>query len=258
MMAKSLPHLSNLLFHTVRARLKHELRLYYLHFVWWFVEPVLDMVIYYLVFAILLKQGTDKYIPFLLTGIIFWSWFNRSVQNSASSILQAKELIAQTDIPKSFFPIATVLQDVVKQSFVLVVLLLFLILYGLPVTWSWTALPILIAVQFLLIIGVAVLLAAIVPFFPDFKFIIAAGLHLMFFASGIFYDIDRTLLPVHRTFCYLNPMAGLIRNYRIILLQGLWPDWSYILTVFLSILILLVFSLLLVRRFDHIYPKIVI
>lgn len=257
-MEKSIIHLSNLLFHTVRARLTNELRLYYLHFVWWFVEPLLDMTIYYVVFAILLKQKTDNYICFLLTGIVFWSWFNRSLQNSSTSILQAKEMIAQADIPKSFFPIATVFQDFVKQSFVLAVLLLFLVFYGMPVTWSWMTIPILMAVQLILIIGLAVLFAAIVPFFPDFKFIIAAGLQLLFFASGIFFDIDQTVLPDHRVICYLNPMAGLIRNYRIVLLHGLWPDWSYILATLLSVLILLAFSLLLVRRFDHIYPKIVI
>jgi lipopolysaccharide transport system permease protein len=258
LMVQSLNHLSNLLFHTVRARLTHELRLYYLHFIWWFVEPMLNMATYYVVFAIMLNQKTDNYVPFLLTGIVFWSWFNRSLQNSSSSILQGKELIAQTDIPKTFFPIATVFQDFVKQSFVLIVLLLFLVIYGMPVTWSWTALPILMAVEFILIIGLSVLLAAIVPFFPDFKFIISAGLQLMFFASGIFYDIDRTVLPVHRVLCYLNPMAGLIRNYRIVLLHGLWPDWPYILTTFLSTLVLLIFSMFLVRRFEHIYPKIVI
>ncbi len=257
-MVNSLIHLSNLLFHTVRARLANELRLYYLHFVWWFVEPLLDMGIYYVVFDVLLKQGTDNYIPFLLIGIVFWSWFNRSMQNSSLSILHAKELIAQIDIPKSFFPIARVFQDVVKQSFVMTVLMLFLLLYGLPVTWAWMALPILMAVQFILIIGMAILLAAVVPFFPDLKFIISAGLQLMFFASGIFFDIDRMELPVHRTFVYLNPMAGLIRNYRTVLLHGLWPDWSYILATFLSVLILLIFSLFLIRRFDHIYPKIVI
>lgn len=257
-MEKSIIHLSNLLFHTVRARLANELRLYYLHFVWWFVEPLLDMGVYYVVFAILLKQETDNFIPFLLTGIVFWSWFNRSLQNSSLSILHAKELIAQTDIPKSFFPIATVFQDVVKQSFVLGVLLLFLLLYGLPVTWSWMALPILVIVQLILIIGLSIFLAAVVPFFPDLKFIITAGLQLMFFASGIFFDIDRTVIPVHRTFVYLNPMAGLIRNYRIILLHGLWPDWFYVLATLLSVLTLLVFSLLMIRRFDHIYPKIVI
>jgi len=257
-MANSLIHLSNLLFHTVRARLTNELRLYYLHFVWWFVEPLMDMLIFYVVFAILMKQGTENFIPFLLIGIVFWSWFSRSLEHSSLSILGVKDLIAQIDIPKSFFPLATVFQDFVKQFFVMAVLLLFLLLYGLPLTWAWVTLPILVTVQFILITGLAILLAGVVPFFPDLKFIISAGLQLMFFASGVFFDIDRTLLPVHRVFVYLNPMAGLIRNYRIVLLHGLWPEWSYILAILLSALILLAFSLLLVRRFNHIYPKIVI
>jgi lipopolysaccharide transport system permease protein len=250
--------LPNLLFHTVRARLANELRLYYLHFIWWFAEPVLDMAIYYMVFAVLLKQGTEQYIPFLLVGIVFWAWFNRSLQNGSLSILHAKELIAQMNLPKAFFPIATVCQDFVKQIFVLAVLLLFLMLYGMPVTPAWLSLPILLFIQFLFIVGLAVFLAALVPFFPDLKFIITAGLQLMFFGSGIFYDIDKTVLPVHRGLVYLNPIAGLLRNYRLILIQGVWPDWSYLAAAFLASIVVLALSLALVRHFGHIYPKIVI
>lgn len=257
-MSQSILQVSNLLFHTVRARLKNELRLYYLHFVWWFVEPLMDMAVYYLVFSILIKQQIENFVPFLLIGIVFWSWFSRSLQNSSQSIFNAKELIAQMNLSKSFFPIATVFQDFVKQFFVLIVLLLFLIIYGFPVSLSWVTVPVLLAVQLTLITGVAIFLAAVVPFFPDFKFIISTGLHIGFFASGIFFNIDQTVLPAHRAIVYLNPMAGLIRNYRIVLMQGAWPDWTYILYTFLSALIMLALSLLFVRHFDHIYPKIVI
>jgi lipopolysaccharide transport system permease protein len=257
-MSPSSFQLPNLLYHTVRARLANELRLYYLHFVWWFAEPLLDMAIYYVVFAILLKQGTENYVPFLLIGIVFWAWFNRSLQNGSLSILHAKDLMAQMNLPKAFFPIATVCQDFVKQVFVMAVLLVFLVLYGMPVSLSWLCLPVLMAIQFVFIIGLAVFLSAIVPFFPDLKFIITAGLQLMFFVSGVFFDIDSTVLPVHRGIVYLNPMAGLIRNYRQILMQGVWPDWPYLLGAFLSAALVLLLSMLLVRHFGHIYPKIVI
>ena len=155
-MSPSSLQLPNLLFHTVRARLSNELRLYYLHFAWWFVEPLLDMMIYYVVFAILLKQGTDNYVPFLLIGIVFWAWFNRSLQNGSLSILHAKDLMAQMNLPKAFFPIATVCQDFVKQFFVLAVLIIFLIIYGMPISLPWLCLPVLMAVQFILILGLAI------------------------------------------------------------------------------------------------------
>ncbi len=257
-MTSSITQLPSLLFHTVRARLANEIRLYYLHFVWWFAEPVLDMAIYYTVFAILLKQSTEQYVAFLLVGIVFWSWFNRSLQNGSLSILHAKELIAQMNLPKAFYPIATVCQDLVKQIFVLAVLVVFLIFYGMPVSLSWISLPILLIIQFLFIVGLAIFLAAMVPFFPDLKFIITAGLQLMFFVSGIFFDIDKTVLPVHRGIVYLNPIAGLLRNYRLILIQGSWPDWSYLAAAFFGAVIVLALSLALVRRLGHIYPKIVI
>lgn len=216
------------------------------------------MAIYYLVFAILMKQRTQNFVPFLLIGIVFWSWFSRSVQNSSQSIMQAKELIAQMNLPKAFFPIATVFQDSVKQLFVLIVLLIFLIVYGMPVSLPWAALPVLMALQLILITGFSILVAGIVPFFPDFKFIVTAGLQIVFFASGIFFNIDQMVIPVHRTYVYMNPMAGLIRNYRLILMQGQWPDWPYILFTFIFALVLLMLSGLFVHRLDHIYPKIVV
>ncbi len=250
--------LIHLLFHTVRARLTHELRLFYLHFLWWFIEPILDMLIYYVVFAILMKQGTPNYVPFLLIGIVFWAWFNRSLQNSSLSILHSKVLMAQMNLPKAFFPIATVCQDFVKQVFIVLILIVFLICYGMPIKIPWLCLPLLLFIQFLFIIGIGILLAAIVPFFPDLKFIIAAGLQLLFFLSGIFFDIDKTVIPIHRQYVYLNPMAGLIRNYRIILMEGQWPDWVYLGASFASAILILALALLLVRRFGHIYPKIVV
>jgi lipopolysaccharide transport system permease protein len=117
-------------------------------------------------------------------------------------------------------------------------------------------LPVLLLIQGVLVLGVAMLCAALVPFLPDLKFIIGTALTLMFFGSGVFFNIESVVLPEHRGILYLNPMAGLITSYREILIGGNWPDWGYLLKVFASGVLILILAIGLVRRFDHVYPRV--
>ena len=243
-----------LLCYKTGANLRTEIAHYHLNYLWWVLEPVMTMGVFYVVFGIMLNRGTEHYVAFLLTGLVWWNWFARSLQNGSSSILNARTLMLQVDIRKIFFPLEVCLQDGFKQFFVTVLLLVFLCIYPTPVTATWLALPVLMAVQFLLIVGVTTLCAALVPFLPDLKFVIVTGVQLLFFGSGIFFRIEDVVLPEHRFIMYLNPVAGLVKNYRDILIYGVWPDWFYLAKVALSALVLCVFAVWLVRKLDRTYP----
>lgn len=253
MQLKNFLHMTH---YKVCANLRSEVSRYYMNYLWWIFEPVLSMAVYYVMFGIVLKRGTPDFGAFLLIGICVWQWFIRAITHSTTSILQAKNLLTQLKITKGFFPVVIIFQDTAKHLFAFSMLLLFLPIYGLPPTAAWLSLPILFAVQLILTFGCGLLAAAVVPFFPDLKFIIATGLQLMFFATGIFFDIDKFILPKHQTLLYMNPMAGLIKNYRAVLLHGTWPDWTYIGAVCLFSLLLLAASTALIRRFDHLYPRV--
>ena len=247
---------TNLLVVKIQANLRNEVSRYYLNYLWWVIEPILTMMVFYVVFSILLRRGTPYFTGFLLVGLTHWMWFARSVQNGSQSILQGKGLMLQVSIHKAFFPLVVVGRDAFKQMFVTILLLLFLVFYPTPVTICWTALPLIMIVQLILVASTAMFCAALVPFLPDLHFIIQTGVHLMFFASGIFYDIETVVLPEHQQFVYLNPMAGLLKNYRTILIYGQWPDWQYLGFVALFSIVFFFVSLRIITHFDHIYPKI--
>lgn len=246
----------SLLIFKTTANLKTEVSQYYLNYFWWVIEPVLTMAVFYVVFGILLNRGTEHFAAFLLCGLTAWNWFNRTVNNAAGSILGGRGLMLQVNIPKSFFPLEVFLRDGFKHLFVVALLLIFLVFYPTPVSITWLALPVLMVVQAVLVLGAAVFCAALVPFVPDLKFIISTLLMLMFFGTGVFFDIDTAVLPEHRSMVYLNPMAGLLKNYRAVLIYEQWPDWWYLFKVLVAGSIILWFSLRVVRRFDHIYPRV--
>ncbi|BCS87977.1 ABC transporter permease [Pseudodesulfovibrio sediminis] len=244
-----------LLFRTF-AGLRNEVSHYYLNYLWWVFSPLSTMLVFYLVFGVFLNQGTENYVGFLICGISSWQWFANTVNNSASSINNGRGLMLQVNIPKIFFPVEVLLMDSFKHAFVVCLLLIFLLIYPTPVSITWIALPLLLVIQFITNAAFALLVAMVVPFVPDLRFVVQTVIQLAFFGSGVFYSIDEVVLPKHRAIIYANPMAGLIKNYRDILLDAQWPDWNYLLWVFLGSSCLLACCILLITRLNHVYPRI--
>jgi lipopolysaccharide transport system permease protein len=239
-----------------RANLRAEVSRYYLNYLWWGGEPVLTMLVFYVVFGVFLNRGTEHFVAFLLVGLTAWNWFAKSVLHAASSIMNGRGLMHQVDIPKIFFPVEVLMQDLTKTLFSFSLLVVFLLAYPTPVTATWAALPVLFFVQLLLVAAVAVWCAALVPFVPDLRIVLDTLMVLAFFGSGVFYRIDEVVLPDHRFIMYLNPMAGLIRGYREALIWNQWPDWQYLFWVLAASLFLLWSGILFIRRIDRVYPRI--
>jgi len=233
----------------VRFNLRSEASQSYLSYAWWLLEPLLQMGVYFIVFDILLNRGTKDFVAFLLCGIIPWLWFSKSVSQSGNSITQGKGLISQTYLPKPFFPLVIIGQALVKQVFVFVLLFVFLFIYDYfpNVGWFWL-IPI-ISSQLLLIVAISFVVAFIIPFARDIRYLIDAGLTMTMFGSGIFYSYKDVLLPEHRDIFLLNPMANLIVNYRKVLLEGTTPMTESLAVIALtSILIILLMSWIMKRH----------
>jgi len=207
----------------VRFSLRSEASQSYLSYAWWLLEPLLQMGVFYIVFDILLNRGTEDFVAFLLCGIIPWLWFSKSVNHSGNSISRGKGLISQTYIPKPFFPLVIIGQALVKQTFVFLLLFVFLFVYDYFPSIGWLWLIPIITTQLLLIIAISFIVAFIVPFARDIQYLIDAGLRMTMFGSGIFYSYKHVFLPEHRNIFLMNPMANLIANYRRVLMEDIEP-----------------------------------
>jgi lipopolysaccharide transport system permease protein len=242
----------------LRFNLKAEARKHYLNYAWWFLEPALQVAVFYVVFDILLNRGGDGFVVFLICGQIPFMWFSRSVLNASNSIMVGRGLIQQMAIPKAFFPALAVAQDLVKQGVVFACLLTFVTAMGYLPGVTWLSLPILAITQLLLILACSLIAAAITPFLPDFRFVVQTGLMMLMFGSGIFYDYRTTLLDEHKTFFLLNPMARLIDSYRTVLIRDTWPDWTALAWLSIACVVVIIVMLSFYRRIDSVYARLVI
>lgn len=237
--------------------LRSEASVNYLSYAWWVIEPLLHMVVYYVVFSFLLARGGENYVAFLLTGLIPWLWFSKTISHTMGSILQGKQLMNQLYIPKLFFPLTFVVQDAVKQVIVFVLLLTFLAFYGIVPSLIWFHVIPVLMVQLLLIIGCSLIAALIVPFVRDMSFVIPTGLQFMMFCSGIFFshhDIPESVLH----YFFLNPMAVILAAFRDVLVDNIIPNYSQLGYVALLSAIFIIVSALLYKKLEYVLPRVVL
>jgi lipopolysaccharide transport system permease protein len=227
----------------------------YLGVVWWVLEPIVYMAVFYFVFG-QLRHRTGNFIVFLLSGLIVWKWFASTVNSGSNSVVASANLMNQVYLPKIIFPLTIIAINTFKFLIILILFLFFLQFTSIKPSLTWVLLPVPLVVQLLLITAITSLLAAIMPFFPDFRFILDNVLMMMLFLSGIFFDIAKMPLAIQKYF-YLNPMAVLIIMYRKILIDGVLPNWQHLLGVMLFSLMVLFLAIWLFRRFDKVYPKII-
>jgi len=240
----------------VLAELRAEMDRAYFGLIWWVAEPILYMAVFYVVFSVLFQRGDADFVPFLLCGLVAWRWFDASVRNGSNAILSNGSLMNQVYLPKLIFPVVTVLANSIKFLIILVLLLAFLMVYGIEPTVTWLALPVLIAVQFLVVLVASSFLALLVPFFPDLNILITNAMTMLLFLSGVFFSF-KDMSGTMQLMFYGNPMAILIEAYRNVLIDGLWPHWGALAGVVVASLIFGLVVLYLARRFDRLYPKLV-
>jgi lipopolysaccharide transport system permease protein len=241
----------------LKFNLKSEASKTYLGYIWWVLEPALYVGVLYLVFGSFRAAGGIEFVIFLVTGKIPFLWFSKSVTNSSNSILTGKGLINQVSIHKAFFPLLSVSQDLVKQFFVFVLMFVVLLSLGLDADWSWLFLVPVVIVQFLLIVACALIAAGIIPFVPDFRFIIATGMTLLMLMSGIFFDYKTVVLERHQELFLLNPMARLLKNYRQVLIENQQPDWLALSVLGVASVMVIFVMATLYRRLDTAFARVV-
>ena len=107
----------DIIFYRTYAELKSEAQRTYAGVLWWIIEPVLFMLIFYLVFGVLFQRGTEDFVPFLLIGLALWHWFQATVMQCAGAITTNRGLIQQVYVPNYVFPTVVILANILEDIF---------------------------------------------------------------------------------------------------------------------------------------------
>lgn len=192
---------------------------------WVLLQPIITTVIFTTIF---LRLGTDQnlsvpYPLFAFSGFTLWTFINAAISNSSNSLINHSSLITKVYFPRLVIPIASVGATLVDLAFGLISLLIAMLIYGVMPTWSFLLIPFLIIPSLFLALGVGIITAALNVKYRDVKYILPFVLQIFFFISPIFYSLSM-LPPASVPLWKLNPVTGIVENFRA-LLFGLQFDW---------------------------------
>lgn len=253
----TLSGLTELIWTKAIFNLRSETQRNYLSYLWWVLEPLLHMVVYFLVFGFLLQRGGEGFTTFLLTGLIPWMWFSKAVSGSSNSIIAGQGLMLQVGIPSIVFPLVTLLQASLKQIPVFLVLFAFVWLQGHTPGLHWLALIPVILVQALLTIMFGSFLAAVIPFLRDLGQLVPTGITFLMFLSGVFYSYERIPADWQHVFL-MNPMAFLLKCYREVFIESSSPDFITLGAWAIFAVIGCGLMLLAYQKLRYVFPRVVL
>lgn len=245
----------NIVLYRSAAELRSEGTRTYAGYLWWILEPLLSLAVYYVAFKYIFHRETENFLMFLFSGIVIYRFFAGTVTRSAVSISGGQGLMQLVYVHKSIFPLSVVMVNLVKFLVTLLLLMVVVWLFGILPTWAYLALPLLIVLELVVIAGASMICAAITPFFPDFQLVLGTILHLLIFLSGVFHDIGK-LSPRAQTIFRLNPIAAIIEQSRAIILHGQWPNLEILAPALAEGVLFLAIGWLLIHKFNRYYPKI--
>jgi lipopolysaccharide transport system permease protein len=215
-----------------RMALRADAARFFLGYIWWVLEPLLWVAVFYLVFVVILSSRQPDFLPFLMVGKLAFVWFSKSVTQASNSIITGRGLVGKVSVPKTLFPMAIVQEGLYRQAAVFIVMFVFLLSTGYHITASWFYLVPLMIVNYLMIIACALIGACLVCMARDFSPLIGLTMMFLMFTSGIFWDV-RGLSDPHKIEMLLtaNPLAFVLDGYRQILMYGTPPDMLHLLSI---------------------------
>ena len=217
--------------------------------VWAVAEPLVQMSIYTVVFSYLLRIPKENYPVFVLCGILPWAFFSTGITHPLTAITANAPLVKKVYFRREVLPLAQISGRLVHFLLSFVLLFIFILASGIPVTPNVLFLPIVVFIQLMLICGIGVLLSALNTFWSDIGFLTNFALTSVFYLSPVLYPV--AMVPERfQDFYLMNPMACLIMNYRRILLEGQGLDWPTLSYSALISLLVLAFGFAVFRRYD--------
>ena len=223
---KEIYNYRQMIFGLVRKDLRGRYKGSVLGFLWTFVNPLLQLVVYSIVFSMIMRVDVDKYYVFLFVALIPWIFFSSSVTGGSSSIIAAKDMVTKIYFPRHVIPISYVTSCFVNMLLCFIVVLLVVFVSGIGINFvALLYLPIVMLVEYFLALGFAFISSAVTVYFRDLEHILGIIMMAWMYFTPVMYTSDMGPQQM-RTVFNLNPMVHIITAYRDILYYKSVPSLS--------------------------------
>ena len=224
-----------------------------LGFVWNFLEPLLLLSVLYVVFTNVFKSTIEYFPLYLLLGLIMWNMLVRGTQIALNSTLSRSGILTQIHIPNEIPPISASLTALLMLTFEMMVFVAFLVAFQFIPPNTIIVFPLVLLLEFILIIGLSLPLSVLNIRFRDTQFIWSVILQVGFFVTPIFYKID--ILPEKfQSILVFNPMVQVLNFAHDAVLYGKLPTIENVILAVAMVSLIFVIGYVIFRKLS---PRII-
>jgi lipopolysaccharide transport system permease protein len=215
---------------------------------WAILQPLIQMVVFSVVFGSLLKIPTDTvqglkvpipYPVFSMAALVPWGLFGAILAGTAGSLIANAGILTKVFIPRLLIPLANVAARLVDFCVAFVILMGMILAYRFPITLNLILIPVFLLLLIVCALGFGLWLSALNMYIRDIQMMVPFLVSLWEFASPVVYSASK--VPDAWKFVYaLNPMAGVLIGFRWCLFNTaapgpeIWASVVVALAVFLS------------------------
>ena len=220
----------------------------YLGAVWAMVQPVVTVVMYYIVFEVIMGSGRPMasddipYVLFLTAGLVPWFYFNESLQNGTNSMLEYNYLVKKVVFKISILPIIKIIAATFIHVFFACILLVIAAIYGYFPSIYTIQLVYYSFCMFILVLGMCYTTCAVMVFFKDLGQIINIALQIGMWATPILWDIE-SIGPKAQMLVKINPLVYIVNGYRSTIFEKTWFFEDFYSTMYFWIFTVVIFGI---------------
>ena len=181
-LAKNLYNYRELLKSNVKKEIRGKYKGSFLGVLWSFINPLLQVAVYAIVFPYIMRVQTDNYLIYLIIGIIPWTFFTTVINQGMITVRMNAGIIKKVYFPREILPISVAVSGLINFLISCIIIILFCIFGGVGITWHLVFLPLIAILQFILTLGIVFALSAINIYIKDTEYIVTFLINMLFYA----------------------------------------------------------------------------
>lgn len=240
----------------LKTNVKKEIRGKYkgsfLGVLWSFINPLLTILVYAIVFPFIMREQPDNFLIFLTVGIIPWNFFVTVMNQGMISIRTNEAIIKKVYFPREILPISVAVSGLVNFWISCIIIMLICLVGGVGITWHVVFLPLISFIQFAFTLGLILALSAINIYIKDTEYIVQFVINILFYGTPILYDTS--LFKSNQILTFLlnaNPLGCIVSGYRDIFLYHQIPNLVELIYVIVFAVIVFIVGLIIFRKLQR-------
>lgn len=191
---------------------------------WIVLKPLFTATIYGTIFGLILSSSArpTDWVPYLITGVFVFEFFTGCFTNGSRAITSNARLVQSLGFPRILLPVSVVIEQAMRMVPIVILLAILLLVFGVPISWSWLLIVPILALMGVFNLGVALIVARLSVWVRDVQQFIPTVNRILFYASSIFFQVDLIFAdqPVLLAIAHLIPTYDFVALARDVMLVG--------------------------------------